>query len=352
MTGFFKGVLKSLITTLIFFAVSEAGLRAAYALRNAFVRRVPLPYALGDEYGPIPPWLDQLLILQSDDTLIWKSAPRVRRTYVDIFSPVRTENDRLALLRRFLPTLPAEFRDNPTWTIDLNSDGDRSPEIAKTKAPSTIRVACIGDSWTFGMNVDQARTYPSRLAAWLRQVQPDRQFEVVNFGVLGYSSFQGLQLLKTRVLDLQPDIVAIGFGMNDSEVAGYRDKDMISTSKPRVSTRAKEFAEDLEVYKLLNYTAQLLKFHPKPIGEYLESDHASSVRAAKGSDVVDYESMEPWTRVSPRDYERNIRVMIELATARGARVVLLDNELWSDSPYRPILRAISAETHVPLVDSE
>ncbi|MBZ5560008.1 MAG: hypothetical protein LAO77_22335, partial [Acidobacteriia bacterium] len=45
-------------------------------------------------------------------------------------------------------------------------------------------------------------------------------------------------------------------------------------------------------------------------------------------------------------------VMIELATARGARVVLLDNELWSDSPYRPILRAISAETHVPLVDSE
>src|SRR5258706_2306026 len=201
MKGFAKGVLKSLVTTLIFFAVSEAGLRAVYATRNAFVRRVPLPYALGDEYGPIPPWLDRLMILRSDDALIWKSAPHVHRTYVDIFSPVRTENDRLGLLRRFLPTLPAEFRDNPTWTIDLNADGDRSPEIAKTKAPSTIRVACIGDSWTFGMNVDQDRTYPSRLAAWLHESQPGTRFEVLNFGVLGYSSFQGVQLLKTRVLD-------------------------------------------------------------------------------------------------------------------------------------------------------
>ncbi|MBI3400410.1 MAG: hypothetical protein HY048_03225 [Acidobacteria bacterium] len=355
MTGFAKGVLKSLVTTLIFFAISEAGLRAAYAMRNAFVQRVPLPYALGDEYGPIPPWLDRLLILQSDDTLIWKSAPHVRQTYVDIFSPVRTENDRLALLRRFWPTLPAELRDNPTWTIDLNASGDRGPEIAKTKAPGTIRVACIGDSWTFGMNVDQDKTYPARLAVWLQQRQPATTFDVLNFGVLGYSSFQGLQLLKTRVLDLRPDIVAIGFGMNDSEVAGYRDKDMVSAAPPRrfmTRTRAKEIAHGLEVYKLLDYTARLLKFHPKPIGEYVKGDRASLDRASKGSDVIDYDAMEEWTRVSPRDYERNLREMIALATARDARVVLLDNELWDESPYRPVLRRISEETRVPLVDSE
>lgn len=352
MTGFAKGVLKSLVTTLIFFAVSEASLRTVYAIRNAFVRRVPLPYALGDQYGPIPPWLDRLLILEPDDTLIWKSAPHVHRTYVDIFSPVRTENDRLALLRRFLPALPAEFRDNPTWTIDLNADGDRSPEIARAKAPGTVRVACIGDSWTFGMNVDQDKTYPARLAAWLQQRQPGTSFEVLNFGVLGYSSFQGLQLLKARVLDLQPDIIAIGFGMNDSEVAGYRDKDMIGPAGPRPivsSARVKEWARDLDVYKLLKYTALLLKFHPKPIGEYLRADTA---HAASKGETVDYESIEPWTRVSPRDYDRNIRQMIDLATARGARVVLLDNELWDESPYRPVLRTISEEQHVPLVDSE
>src|SRR5471032_990648 len=195
-----KSVLKALLTTIIFFAAAEAALRGAYGLRNAMVTRVPLPYSVGDDYGPIPPWLDRLLILLPDRTLIWRSAPNVRRTYVDIFSPARTAADRTALLRRFAPTLPAEFRDNPTWTISLNALGFRDAEFQAVKLPDIVRIACIGDSWTFGMNVDQDRTYPSRLAAWLAEARPAARFEVENFGVLGYSSFQGLQLLRTRVL--------------------------------------------------------------------------------------------------------------------------------------------------------
>src|SRR5262245_47897896 len=120
MRGLLKGLLKSLITTLLVFTVAEAALRGLYAVRNAFVQRVPLPYALGDEYGPVPPWLDRLMILVPDPSLIWRSLPNVHRTYVDIFSPARRAEDRVALLRRFVPRLPAEFRDNPTWTIDLN----------------------------------------------------------------------------------------------------------------------------------------------------------------------------------------------------------------------------------------
>ena len=148
------GVVKSLITTIIFFSFAEVALRGAYFVRNGMVSRVPLPYALGDEYGPIPPWLDRMMILVPDDTLIWRNLPNVRRTYVDIFSPVRRERDRVALLRRFVPTLPAEFRGNPTWTIALNSQGYRTGEYTAARMPATIRIACIGDSWTFGMNVD------------------------------------------------------------------------------------------------------------------------------------------------------------------------------------------------------
>jgi len=341
-----KPVLKSLITTIIFFTVAEAGLRAVYAVRNAMVRLVPLPYSVGDQYGPIPPWLDRLMILVPDDTLIWRNLPNVRRTYVDIFSPAHTEADRTALLRRFVPALPVEFRANPTWTISLNSQGYRNTELSSAKPPSAVRIACVGDSWTFGMNVDQPRAYPSRLAEHLREVQAETNFEVLNFGVLGYSSFQGLQLLKTRVLDLHPDIVAIGFGMNDSEVAGYRDRDMVSWTRPGFGTRILEAAKDLEFYKLLKYVALTLKFHPKPISDYLKEEVAT-----KGSGHVDYEAIEPWTRVSPRDFEGNIREMIRLARDRGAAVILLDNELWPDSPYRPILKTIAADSHVPLVDS-
>lgn len=339
---------KSLITTVIFFLIVEVTLRGAYAARDAMVKYVPLPYAVGDDYGPTPPWLDRLELLDRDPVLIWKSAPNVHRIYVDIFSPVHAPEDRTALLRRFNPVLPEEFRGNHTWELRLNSEGFRGPEFAAAKPARTIRVACIGDSWTFGMNVNQDQTYPARLAEWLKKEHPAAQYEVMNFGTLGYSSFQGLQLLKRRVLDFNPDVLVIGFGMNDSGVSGYRDKDMVSEhpAPSGVLARVRQAAQDLEDYKLLKYVALVLRYRPKPLGDYLKAEADT-----KGSGTVDYDAMEPWTRVSPRDYERNLREMIGLIHARAGYSILLDNELWAESPYRPVLRKIADDLNVPLVNS-
>jgi lysophospholipase L1-like esterase len=200
------------------------------------------------------------------------------------------------------------------------------------------------------MPVGQDETYPSRLAAWLDQQQTDTRYEVQNFGVLGYSSFQGLKLLKSRVLDFRPNIVVIGFGMNDSEVAGYRDKDIVGgTDRPSLMSRVKEAAKDaaghIEGFKLLKYEALVFRFRPKPISEYLKAENE-----AKGSGPVDYDSIEPWTRVSPHDYDSNIREMIRLTREHGASAVLVDNELWNGSPYRTALKKIANELDVPLVD--
>ena len=345
-----RAVAKGLTTTVVFFLFAEIALRGAYFARNAMVTYVPLPYALGDEYGPIPPWLDDLLILKNDSTLIWRNEPDVRRTYLDVFSPVRTAGDRVALLRRFTPTIPDEFRHNPTWEIRLNSEGFRGGEMPAARQPATVRIACLGDSWTFGMPVGQDHTYPSRLAEWLRQERPDTAYDVENFGVLGFSSYQGLQLLKTRVLDARPDIVVIGFGMNDSEVPGYRDKDIISlknrSAKVRIKGAVDALMERLESYKLLKYEALALRFRPKPVGEYLKP-----AADARGSGVIDYEEIEPWTRVSPHDYELNVREMMRLAYSQGARVVLVDNELWQASPYRAVLQKIASDSGAPFIDS-
>src|SRR3954447_21073907 len=131
--GFVRVVGKSLVTTVIFFFLAEMALRAAYLGRNSLVRYVPLPYTVGDDYGPIPPWLDNLLILRPDDALIWRNIPNARRAYVDIFAPVWSDQDRIALLRRFSPWLPAAFRSNPVWRIALNADGFRSGPITHEK---------------------------------------------------------------------------------------------------------------------------------------------------------------------------------------------------------------------------
>ncbi|MGB7220772.1 MAG: GDSL-type esterase/lipase family protein [Vicinamibacterales bacterium] len=351
MKRLLKAVVKSLVTTVIVFAVAEGALRGAYFIRNSQVQVVPLPYTFGDDYGPIPPWLDRLMILKSDPTLIWSNTPNARRTYIDVFSPVRREQDRIALLRQFSTTLPEVFRANPTWAIQLNSKGYRGPDVAAAPPPATIRVACIGDSWTFGMNVNQDKTYPGRLAAWLQRERPDQPYEILNFGVLGYSSFQGLRQLKDHVLPMNPAIVAIGFAMNDSEVGGYRDKDVLVQAGPgslmsRAAGVVTSAAEELEIYKLLKYEALVFRFRSKSTGDYLKAEANT-----KGPSPVNYDTIEPWTRVSPRDYEQNIREMIRLTQEKGAKAVLVDNELWNDSPYRPILRKLSSELGVPLVDS-
>src|SRR5262249_47216425 len=158
--------------------------RVVYAGRNALVEYVPLPYVVGDDYGPIPPWLDNMLILKPDPVLIWRNTPNARRAYVDIFTPVWSDADRVKLLRRFLPWLPKEFQSNPVWRIALNDEGFRSAPFT-AKRPGVLRIACIGDSWTFGMNVDQDRTYPARLDALLRAQAGGREVEVMNFGILG-----------------------------------------------------------------------------------------------------------------------------------------------------------------------
>jgi len=342
---------KSLATTLIFFLFVELALRAAYAGRNAMVTYVPLPYVVGDDYGPIPPWLDNLLILRPDPVLIWRNIANARRNYVDIFTPVWRDSDRIALLRRFAPWLPKEFRSNPVWRIELNDEGFRTAPFHAAKPDGVLRIACIGDSWTFGMNVDQSQTYPARLEALLRAEPPPgvRGVEVINFGILGYTSFQGLQLLKTRVLDLHPDVIVVGFGMNDSDVAGYRDRDVLKPGPVRWRDRVKAITGQSELLALLKYSALALRFHPQPFGEFLKAD--AKTDQGKSNANVNYDELEPWTRVSPRDYDSNLREMIALARRQGARVVLLDNELWDGSPYRPVLRAISAQEHVALVDS-
>ena len=219
-------------------------MRGAYITRNALSRYVPcrsLRRRLRSDAALARSARDS----ENDSVLIWRNEPNIRRRYLDVFSPVHTEADRLALLRRFIPTLPPDFQANHTWEVQLNSEGFRGADLAGAKA-GAIRIACIGDSWTFGMPVNQDETYPSRLAEWLRQERPDVRYDVENFGVLGYTSFQGLQLMKTRILDLDPDVVVIGFGMNDSNVAGYRDKDMISRDAD-AATRMKSALKDTAV---------------------------------------------------------------------------------------------------------
>jgi lysophospholipase L1-like esterase len=187
---------------------------------------------------------------------------------MDVYSPVQTEKDRTALLRQFIPTLPASLRGNPTWQVSLNSQGFRDEDFSEEKTPSSFRILCLGDSWTFGANVDQKNTYPQNLQAMLRAEFPEAEFEVLNLGVLACSSYQGLELLKRKGLDLKPDMVLIGFGMNDGSVAGYRDKDIANNrSSTTLLKRVRKVLKKIECHKLLRFLIQTTNYKSRSTGE-------------------------------------------------------------------------------------
>lgn len=346
--GLLQGITGGVVITVVMFAAAEVLLRVAYAIRNAMVTEIPLPYAIGHSYGPLPPWVDALRILEPDPVLIWKNRASLRRRYMDIFTPARTQEERMSPLRQFFPVLPEGLRGNAVWEISLNAQGFRDEDFPRAKPAAAYRIVCLGDSWTFGANVGQSEAYPQRLRERLRQEFLGAGFEVFNLGVLGYSSFQGLELLKRTALPMKPDLLVIAFGMNDASVAGYRDRDMPTLAAGRgLPARMAEALEMSESYKLLRYLALVWKYVPESMGQRIRT---AAKQAAERPDTVNYAELEPWTRVSPVDYERNIREMIARSRDGGAAVVLVFNELWRESPYRPVLEGVARTETVPLVD--
>ena len=91
-----------------------------------------------------------------------------------------------------------------------------SVQIAAAKP---VRVACVGDSITFGLGLHE--TYPARLGRWL-----GTNYNVQNFGVSAttllhraYYPYIG-QPAYTNALAFRADIVVIDFGANDSKHPG------------------------------------------------------------------------------------------------------------------------------------
>jgi len=106
--------------------------------------------------------------------------------------------------------------DGQTTRVVYHTDAEgwrRQPSVPAT--PATRRVLCLGDSYTFGLAVDDADTYPARLQADLRQRGLDVAVE--NLGVPGYDTEQELHTLHEVFGAMAPHAVVVGYVMNDAE---------------------------------------------------------------------------------------------------------------------------------------
>lgn len=98
-----------------------------------------------------------------------------------------------------------------------NSAGFRGPELPVERSGG-VRIACLGDSYTFGEGVGDDQTWPAQLREVLARRFPQAGVEVLNCGVNAYETRQERRLLETRVLDYAPDLVLLAFFLNDAAV--------------------------------------------------------------------------------------------------------------------------------------
>lgn len=101
-----------------------------------------------------------------------------------------------------------------------NSLGFRSREVVAPKAKRTKRIVILGGSTVQG-GLNQQWTISHYLESALRKKNPN--VEVVNAGILGFSSSTELSLMINKVLDLEPDLVLVFDGRNDVFYASLPD---------------------------------------------------------------------------------------------------------------------------------
>ncbi len=207
------------------------------------------------------------------------------------------------------------FRTNPDLLVDgkpINSRGFRGAEL-RPKDKRVYRIVALGDSCTFGFVVTTRgagllpEAYPERLGRILAERHGPAKVEVLNAGVPGYNSYHGVMLLRTKLRDVEADLVTVRYGWNDLMSSG----DMAAGSAFVEPTSA--------VARVLE--GLLLRTALYPFGLRLGMD--LSARLASDQRPPNQPPAEWQPNVPLLGYKHNLRRIVELVQARGARVWLL-----------------------------
>ncbi len=255
------------------------------------------------------------------------------------------------------PNIEINDPENSYWQGTVsNSLGFRSPEFTLEKPAGTTRIVCFGDSSTFGIGARMEDTWPFQLDEQLnssfefattdnsRRRNASPRFQVINAGVPGYTSHQGLQHVRQEIDRLQPDIVFASYANNDfwtwdnTTDADHADRlQRFSIRRTLLRSRAVQLLDEA--------------IHPP-------QQAASQEWAASATNSYFIPNGE-WIQRVPLDaFRANIESMAGLCAEREVPLILV---LWPDQPlaagrwsirldYHDLMRRIAAERGLGIAD--
>jgi lysophospholipase L1-like esterase len=143
--------------------------------------------------------------------------------------------------------------------LEINSDSMRDRERTPEKPPETIRIACIGDSICYGLEVPRADTFPARLEKILNEYYSHTgiSFEVMNFGVTGYNMKQTIENLRSRALKYKPDLIIYAYCLNEPQEYSFEMASILSmmtdAERQYTDSRLSRSLSSSRLYALLRY---------------------------------------------------------------------------------------------------
>lgn len=114
-----------------------------------------------------------------------------------------------------------QHRTESPWPVQRPQVDLLPRAVAKLAKGGPFRIVAYGDSITAGGDATRPEwIFWNRWAEGLRKRHPGSGITILNGATGGDSTVQGLQRLQSKVLDQKPDLVLIGFGMNDHNRGG------------------------------------------------------------------------------------------------------------------------------------
>ncbi|MBU1627292.1 hypothetical protein KKB18_07985 [bacterium] len=239
--------------------------------------------------------------------------------------PFMQTDNKVAYFPKFEPNLIYELMTPAGEKVRyaFNSHGFRGNEIELVKQDGKKRIICAGDSSTLGYMVNIEDSYPAILEKLLSENGKSNNFEIINAGVLGYTSYQGLKYYEMHLRKLHPDILVFSYGYNDS----YRRKEMNILKNPENSV-----ISDLRKKMQFFATYTLLE---------------RWISKLKGKDE---EEPENQGMVSLDDYRKNLEEFVSMC--KKERTLLLFMPISVPAPYSKIMREIAEREQLGYVDTE
>jgi lysophospholipase L1-like esterase len=100
--------------------------------------------------------------------------------------------------------------------VRINNLGFRGEDVSNNKPADTYRIAVLGDSISFGRNLERENIFPVILEESMNSSgKYDHRVEVVNASLSGRDTWEELAILEHLVLPLNPDLVVLEICLND-----------------------------------------------------------------------------------------------------------------------------------------